>query len=249
VNYLARSGLLGFQGPAGGAPQVPAFQLADVSGGMWCVIAILAALAERARTGQGAVLDVAMTDGVLGFASAALGPILGGADHRRGAEPLSGGIAPYNTYETKDGRWMSLGALEPKFWTTFCTGVGLPAEMSGLMPGPHQIELRRQVAEIFRQRTRDEWATFAAERDCCLEPVLEPDELRTDPHIASRDLLFEIPSPRGPVPQFRLPITPQGASFSPPPRSGEHTREILREAGLTDADIDALIASGAARQG
>jgi crotonobetainyl-CoA:carnitine CoA-transferase CaiB-like acyl-CoA transferase len=121
--------------------------------------------------------------------------------------------------------------------------------MAGLMPGPHQAELRRQVTEIFRQRTRDEWVRFSLERDCCLEPVLEPEELRADPHIAARDLLFEIPSPRGPVPQLRTPITPPGHAFTPPPRAGEHTREILREAGLTDADVDALIASGAARQG
>jgi len=250
VNYLARSGLLGLMGPESGPPQVPAFQLADVSGGMWCVIAILAALAERARTGQGAVLDVAMTDGVLGFASAALGPILAGAAQRRGAEPLSGGIAPYGTYATKDERWISIGALEPKFWTAFSTGVGLPVEMSALMPGPHQADLHRKVAEIFRTRTRDEWVAFAAERDCCLEPVLEPGEVAADPHLASRSLFFELPSPRGRVPQFRLPVTPTDVStLAPPPRSGEHTRAIFKDAGFADAEIDALIACGAAKQG
>src|SRR5262249_21383462 len=102
LNYLARAGLLGAQGPRGGPPQVPGFQLADVSGGMWCVIAILAALAERARTGEGRVLDIAMTDGVLGFACTAIAPGLldQGADAKhaaRGDDTLTGGIAAYNT--------------------------------------------------------------------------------------------------------------------------------------------------------
>ncbi|MCC6557095.1 MAG: CoA transferase [Polyangiaceae bacterium] len=250
LNYLARAGLLGAQGPAEGPPQIPGFQLADVSGGMWCAIAILAALRERDRTGGGATLDIAMADGVLGFATVALSGVLAGAaSHDGGTEPLTGGIAPYSTYLTKDGRAMSLAALEPKFWAAFCAGVGLEFEMGAFMPGPHQAKLRARVAEIFRSRTRDEWIAFAAERDCCLEPVLAPAEIKTDPHIAARELLFEIPTARGPVPQLRTPVTPKGTAFTAPPRAGEHTRAILREGGLTDAEIDALIASGAAREG
>lgn len=255
INYLARTGVLGAQGPEGGPPQVPGFQLADMSGGMWCVIAILAALRERDRTGEGAVLDIAMSDGVLGFATASLGFVVaealqGGAAQAQiggGAEPLTGAIAPYNTYVTKDGQAMSLGALEPKFWASFCAGVGLELDMGALMPGPHQAALKQKLAEIFRGRTRDEWVAFAAERDCCLEPVLHPREVPADPHIKARDLFFELPSARGPIPQFRTPVTPKGADFTAAPRVGEHTRDILREGGLSDAEIDALIQAGAAR--
>jgi crotonobetainyl-CoA:carnitine CoA-transferase CaiB-like acyl-CoA transferase len=249
INYLARSGILGAQGPADGPPQVPAVQLADVSGGMWCVIAILSALAERARTGKGAALDIAMTDGVLGFAATAIGAALAGVPVRRGDDPLTGGIAPYNTYMAKDGHAMSLGALEPKFWLAFCEGAGLDAGIEALMPGPHQAELKARVAEIFKGKTRDEWVAFAAERDCCLEPVLETNAIADDPLISARRLLFDIASTRGPIPQLRTPVTPKDTAFEPPPLQGEHTRAIFRDAGFSDDEIDALIEAGAAREG
>src|SRR5262249_25285442 len=133
LNYLARAGVLGAQGPADGPPTVPGFQVADISGGMWCVIAILAALAERARTGEGQVLDIAMTDGVLGFATTALGAAMAGSPPARGGEALSGGIAPYNTYLSKDGHPITLAALEPKFWMTFCAAVGIEASMEAFL--------------------------------------------------------------------------------------------------------------------
>jgi alpha-methylacyl-CoA racemase len=248
LDYLARAGLLGFQGPPDQPPAVPGFQLADVSGGLWCVIAIQAALAERERTGAGRVLDVAMSDGVLGFASTAVGAALAGVPQRRGAEPLTGGIAPYGTYRTKDGRFVALAALEPKFWMGFCAGVGLSADMEDLVPGPHQLELKRKVAALIAERTRDEWAAFGAERDVCIEPVLEPEELTRDPQLAARELFFSIATPRGASPQVRTPVTPRDvAALAAPPRMGEHTREILADAGLDAGEIDALLASGAAR--
>jgi crotonobetainyl-CoA:carnitine CoA-transferase CaiB-like acyl-CoA transferase len=248
LNYLARSGILGGHGPLGGPPQVPGFQLADMSGGMWCVIAILAALAERARTGRGRVLDVAMTDGVLGFAAMTLAGALTGGEVRRGDEALSGGIAPYNTYLSEDGHPITLAALEPKFWTTFCAGVGIDVDMSALLPGPHQAAIKARLTAIFASRTREAWARFGAEHDCCLEPVLRPEEMAADPHLASRGLFFTLPTPRGPIPQVRTPVTPPGTDFAPPPRAGEHTRAILREGGLSDGEIDALVQSGAARE-
>jgi alpha-methylacyl-CoA racemase len=247
LNYLARSGVLGAHGPEGRAPQVPGFQLADVSGGMWSVIAIQAALMERARTGQGAVLDIAMTDGVLGFAVTALASALASTPQTRGAEPLTGGIAPYNTYVSSDGHPMTLAALEPKFWMSFCAGTGLEVTMEALLPGPHQPALREKVAALFAGKTRDEWITFARERDCCLEPVLTPEEATRDPHLAARDLFFNLPSDRGAIPQIRLPVTPKDTAFTPPPRSGEHTRAIFKDGGLSEEEIDALIKSGAAR--
>jgi alpha-methylacyl-CoA racemase len=254
LNYLARAGLLGAQGPASGPPQVPGFQLADISGGLWSVIAILAALKERERTGQGAVLDISMTDGVLGFALTTLAAALADDPAARsnariaGEDTLTGGIAPYNTYLSKDGHALALAALEPKFWISFCEGVGLGAEMSALVPGPHQDALKDKVRAVFQAKTRAEWETFAAERDCCIEPVVDPRTLAGDPHLASRDLLFSIDSARGRIPQLRTPVTPKDAAFTPAPRAGEHTRAILREAGFSDADVDALVHAGAARE-
>jgi alpha-methylacyl-CoA racemase len=248
LNYLARAGILGAQGPAGGAPEVPGFQLADISGGMWCVIAILAALAERARTGQGAVLDVAMTDGVLGFNAMAVGAALSGQAVKRGDEPLTGGIAPYHTYLSQDGHPIALAALEPKFWTAFCAGAGLELDMSALFPGPHQAAMKEKVAAVFASKTREEWARFGAQHDCCVEPVLAPEEIARDPHLASRGLFFKLETLRGEVPQVRTPVTPLDVAFTPPPRMGEHTRAVLRDGGFADAEIDALVQCGAVRE-
>ena len=167
IDYLARAGVLGAQGPSDAPPVPPGFQLADVSGGLWCAIAILGALRERDRTGQGSVLDIAMTDGALGFASITLANALAGLSLRRGDETLTGGIAPYNTYATKDGLHVALGALEPKFWMGFCAAVGLEASMEALMPGPHQVELKKKVAAIFANKTRAEWEAFAKQHDVC----------------------------------------------------------------------------------
>ena len=248
LNYLARSGILSAQGPEGGPPQVPGVQLADISGGMWCVIGILAALAERARTGKGTVLDIAMTDGVLGFASTAVAAALAGVAPRAGDDALTGGIAPYNTYLSKDGHAMTLASLEPKFWMAFCAGVGLEARMDALIPGPHQQELKARVGAIFGSKTREEWVAFAAAHDCCLEPVLDAGSIAEDPLILARRLVFDIPTPRGPLPQFRTPVTPKDESFTPPPLAGEHTRAIFRDAGFSDDEIDALVKAGAARE-
>jgi alpha-methylacyl-CoA racemase len=247
INYVSRAGVLGMMGPREAAPQVPGFQLADIGGGLWSVLGILAALAERARTGVGSVVDVAMVEASMGFGIAGLGQLFGGQPPKRGDEGLTGGLALYATYLTKDGKAMSLGALEPKFWSAFAAGVGLEVDLAALYPGPHQAALKEKLVGIFQGKTRAEWEAFAKEHDCCLEPVLEPEELRSDPHLAARGMFFELQSPWGPLPQLRLPLTPRDREHSPPPRQGEHTDAILREAGIDAETIAALKRDGAAR--
>jgi alpha-methylacyl-CoA racemase len=247
INYLARAGVLGFQGPAGGPPQPPGFQLADVGGGLWSVIGILAALNERARTGSGRVVDVAMVEASMGFASASFGQLLAGHVPARGDEPLIGGIGIYGTYATKDGRYVSLGALEPKFWMAFCAGAGFESDLSALMPGPHQAALKEGLRALFASRTRAEWEEFSRKHDCCLEPVLEPAELQADEQLEARGLFFEMDSPWGRISQLRTPLAAKDAAPAPPPRLGQHTDVMLREAGLDDAAIAAMKAEGAAR--
>lgn len=242
LNYLARGGVLGFQGPKDGPPAVPGFQIADIGGALYCVVGVLAALLARTRTGDGAVVDVSMMEAAMGFAMSGFGTQFGAAV-TRGDEPLTGGLACYRTYETKDGQYMSLGALEPKFWLAFAAGVGLEADMGALVPGPHQADLTRRVAEIFAARTRAEWEAFASERDCCLEPVLTPVEAMADAHVKARRLFFKMQSPWGEIDQMRLPFSRE-APTRPPPRQGEHTEEILREAGFEDARIASLRAAG-----
>ncbi len=245
LNYLARAGVLGFQGPAGQPPAVPGFQLADVSGGLYAVIGVLGALRERDRTGKGSFVDVSMLESAMGFAISGFGTLFGGVTPARGAEPLAGGIAPYRTYETKDAKYMSLGALEPKFWLAFCAANGLEGEMGALMPGPHQPELQAKIEAIFRSRTRAEWEAFAAGLDVCLEPVLEPAEVLDDAHARARGLFFELDGPHGKTRQLRLPVTPKDKAHTPAPRQGEHTEIVLRDAGFDDARIAALRSEGA----
>jgi alpha-methylacyl-CoA racemase len=247
IDYLARAGILGMQGPAGGPPQVPGFQLADIGGGLWSALGILAALQGRSRTGEGSIVDVAMVEASMPFAISAFGMLFAGQALRRGDEPLTGGLAIYGTYETKDGGHVALGALEPKFWAAFCAGAGLEYDMSALMPGPHQAAIKALLAGLFRTKTRDEWAAFGREHDCCLEPVLAPHELAGDAQLAAREVFFEMPSPWGPLRQLRTPLTPRGAAHAPPPRQGEHTDAILREAGIDEATIRAMREEGAAR--
>jgi crotonobetainyl-CoA:carnitine CoA-transferase CaiB-like acyl-CoA transferase len=247
LNYIARAGILAFQGPTGAPPQPPGFQLADVSGGLYSVIGILGALRERDRTGKGQVVDISMLECAMGFAAASIGALFAGATLARGADALTGGIAPYCTYETKDGKYVTLASLEPKFWMGFANGVGLEVDMGALMPGPHQAALKEKVAAIFKSKTRAEWEDFSRAHDVCLEPALAADELMQDAHIRARGLFFELESPWGTIPQFRLPLTPKPSetTFRAPPKQGEHTAEILRECGESDASIAALRESGA----
>lgn len=244
LNYLARSGVLGFQGPTDGPPQVPGFQVADVGGALYAALAILAALRVRDSTGQGALLDIALADAPLGFSPAAFGAVFAGEVPVRGGEALSGGLAIYGTYGTKDGGYVSFGALEPKFFQVFAAATGVPFEMSAFIVGPHQTPLRETLAAVFASRTRAEWTTFAETHDCCVEPVLRPEELRGDAHLAARGAFFEMDLDGERVGQLRTPVTPRDVVFSPAPRSGEHTDAILSEAGFDKDKIAALRAAG-----
>jgi crotonobetainyl-CoA:carnitine CoA-transferase CaiB-like acyl-CoA transferase len=244
LNYLGRAGLLGLMGPDDRAPQLPSFQLADVSGGMWSVIGILAALRERDRTGKGTILDVSMTDSVVPFAAVTLAKVLGGELPARGGEYVTGGIAAYNTYLTKDGESITLGALEPKFLQRFCAGAGIAFEPMAIVPGPHQPAMKATFAAAFALRTRAEWEAFGLEHDCCIEPVLRPDELLADPQLSSRGVFVETRTRGGAFHQFRTPVTPPDLVPGPAPARAEHTDVILREGGFSEAEIAALRASG-----
>ena len=245
MNYLARAGVLGLQGPADAPPAVPAVQMADVGGGLWSVIGVLAALHERARTGKGKLVDVAMVDASMPFAIASFGMGFAGTPPRRGAEPLTGGIAAYRTYRTKDAKFVALAALEPKFLFAFATGVGIELDLAALIPGEHQAAIQAKLEALFATRTRDEWAAFGAQHDCCLEPVLAPDEVARDPQVEARGAFFTIDSPWGKLPQLATPMTDAKGAHAPPPRVGEHTDAVLRDAGFDDAEIAALRAEGA----
>ncbi len=246
LNYVARAGILGMAGPEDGPPAIPPVQMADIGGGLYAVIGILAALAGRAQTGRGRFVDVSMAETGVSFGVFGMTCAFAGIPVEAGKGVLMGAIAPYNTYRTKDGRAVTLGALEPKFWASFCKGVGLEENPMAQMPGPHQAEWKAKVAAVIATRTAEEWAAFNAEHDCCLEPVLTPDEAVRDPQHVARGVFVERAlAAGGSVRMARTPIAP--AADGPAPRQGEQTEAILREAGFSDAEIAALREAGAAR--
>ena len=243
LNYLARAGVLGVTGPADRAPAVSGAQMADVAGGaLWAVAGILGALVARAQSGRGRVVDIAMTEGSMPLVAFALGMFFAdGAGPARGESYLNGGIAAYQTYRTRDGKFVSLGALEAKFWLAFCRGAGIEGSMDALLPGPHQSEWKARLDALFATKTRAEWELFATQHDCCLEPVLELKELPDDPQHRFRKMFFDLQG----VMHLRTPVGDPDANHTLARGPGADTDAILSEGGLSGSEIEVLRASGA----
>jgi crotonobetainyl-CoA:carnitine CoA-transferase CaiB-like acyl-CoA transferase len=202
-------------------------------------------LRKRDADGEGSICDIAMTDGVLGFAALQMATALSGDGFTRGGEMLTGGIAPYRCYLAKDGAVVTLGSLEPKFWLTFAAQSGIDADPVALLPGPHQHALQQRMAEVFAARTGAEWKAFADAHDCCVEVALSPEEIAGDPQLNARGMFFDEMRDGERVVAFRTPVSPTRPETACAPKPGEHTRVILEQAGLSSQEVDALIASGA----
>ena len=228
-NYLGLNGILGLTGDADGAPIQAAGQIADLGGGgLMAAVGILAALNEARRSGQGQVVDVSMTDGSLSWLAMVAGQYLcDGVVPKRGDLPLAGRIVCYRPYEAKDG-WVSCGALEQKFWAAWCNGVGREDLIAHQFDAPGS-DAHGEVAEIFKQRTREEWKAFNDEHDCCIEPILDIDEVLSSEQVTrARDgrLLRAARAGRGPparLPSEALPHSGERAPARPRAR-GAHRR-------------------------
>ena len=249
TNYLALAGLLGLTGRRGGPPVQSGGQIADLGGGgLMATIGILTALRERERSGAGQVVDISMFDGALSWLSMVIARFFCEKQvPERGDLELAGGIVCYFPYKTKDGGWVSLGALEPKFWHNWCDGVGRPELKEKQFEHPSSYT-GKKVAAVFRRRTRDEWTAFAAEHDCCLEPVLNLEEALTHEQTIARHMVVELDQPgMGPVRQVGFPIrlsrTPARIE-SAGPALGEQTDEVLKSIGYDEARIEALRSQG-----
>lgn len=251
LNYLGLNGILGLSGEADGPPAPAAAQIADLGGGaLMAVAGVLVALRERDRSGQGQVVDCSMFDGSLSFLAMLAGEMLaGGPVPRRGELRLAGGIVCYRPYRCADG-YVTLGALEPKFWSTFCRGVGRE-DLADHAFDPPGSEAHRALEAIFAERTREQWRAFAAEHDCCLEPVMDLDEALESDLVAARQMVVSLDQPGAEQPvrllglPFKLSRTPGDPTRAPGPGLGEHTREVLAAAGYTSAEIDGLVADAA----
>jgi len=241
LNYIALGGVLGVAGPPDRPPPTPAVQLADIAGGaLFGAVGILAALYERERTGRGQQVDVSMCEGALAFLIPELGNYdASGKPPRRGAELLIGGAASYGVYRTKDERFLSVGALEPKFWSAFNQAIGRPVDLSELIgDDAAQHRVRAEIQAILETKTRDQWEQILV-GDVCVEPVLAVDELAAHPQHRARGMFFDLDG----LQQTRTPLG-RAEGHRAPPALGSDGAAILREAGFSDGDIDRLRQSG-----
>ncbi len=248
LDFSARAGILGLCGRPGQLPTIPPVQIADLSSALFAATGILAALRESDRTGAGRYLDIGMLDSALALMVMPVAEHVAGERGGRGRMPLSGKHPCYNVYRTRDGRDISLAALERKFWEGFCRKVGrddlLPLQFS---ERPEDFAL---FEALFGSRTAAEWREFLAGTDFCCGVVPTIEEVFADPQVAARGLV--IPSqPSGPrVTRLGHPLRDRSErGRGPCPGHGQHTDELLGALGLTGPEIDALEAAGVIRRG
>lgn len=251
INYISIGGALGMIGWPGQPPAIPMNVIADfAAGGLHAAYAILAALHARERTGRGQFVDIAMSDGVLYLLAQVISGYLGGGRvPEPGATILNGAAPNYNVYQCADGKWISLGSLEPHFWANLCRAMG----REDFIPHQYDIAKREEIfahfRTQFRTRTRDEWFALLKQTDICVAPVYALDEALNDVHNRARNMLIEVKAPDGaPVRQVgiatKLSETP-GAVRSLAPAPGQHTDEVLASLGYDAAAVAALRERGA----
>jgi alpha-methylacyl-CoA racemase len=246
IDYIAISGALSLVGRAGERPVPPVNLLGDFGGGgMLLALGVLAALLERERSGLGQVVDAAMVDGSALLTSFVYGlRAMGAWQDARGVNRLDGGAPIYDTYETADGGYVAVGALEPQFYAALLAGLGLSGtDLPKQNDRAGWPVLRARFAEVFASRTRDEWAAVFAGSDGCVAPVLGPAEAPGHPYNASRGTFTDVGGLAQPAPAPRFSRSVADAP-TPPRRPGADTDAVLADLGHTATEIAALRASG-----
>lgn len=248
INYLSRAGIAAAAGRKKGGPSLYNFQIADVAGGsMNAVSSILAAIIYREKTGEGQYIDVSMQDSIIPFNSMDGASYFGGAEvpQRESGLLNSGGI--YDFYETKDGEYMSVGALEPKFFAALCQGLGKEEWADGKILKSDPNLAKTTFREIFLTKTREEWTEIFQNLDACVEPVMDMAEIAEDEHLLSRDMWpeVEIPLTEGKTitqmgSPFKLSACPIEYKHAGYPE-GYHTENILKEMGYTEEEIKKIV--------
>ncbi len=251
LNYLALAGALQLFGKAGEDPIVPGLSIADVGGGsLMASTGIMAALIARGKTGKGQFVDISMFDGAVSWlAYHAADYLFADIEPRGGERPFIGGAPCYNVYRCADGRHVALGIIEDHFWHRFCDAVGLPELKTQQWPtGDEAAAQKNQLDALFATRTRDDWVAFLAPADIPFSGVLNMQEAFSQPHFKHRELLQSVGHPvEGKVPQLGFPIKMSGTPASirtPAPLLGQHTADVLGQAGYTPADLQRLVKAG-----
>ena len=244
INYLSFAGITGLFGEQDGNPAMGDIQIADIGGGaLMAVIGILLALQARSVTGRGQFCDISMLDGVVSWLPFILAKFGAGEKPVRGTGLLGGSYACYQIYPTADGRYLSLGALEEKFWVGFCRLIGREEYIDRQMDLAAQPEMIRSLQEMFRQKSQIDWLDFFAGQDLCLSPVNELAQVLEDPQIRHRRMIVPMAEETSTLLLTGIPIklsdTP-GQIQTGSPAQGEHTRQILAEAGYSDAALARL---------
>jgi alpha-methylacyl-CoA racemase len=247
INYIALSGTLAMIGRADGPPVPPINLVGDFGGGgMLLAVGVLAAVIEARSSGQGQVVDAAMVDGSSLLASMMYGfRAMGMWDGGRGGNMLDTGAHFYEVYETSDGRFVSIGAIEPQFYAELLDRLEIdPASMPPQHDATRWAESKAVIAGRVAERTREEWDEVFADSDACYAPVLEPSEAIAHPHNVARQTFVEIAGVEQPAPAPRFsrtsPRTP-----TPPAHAGQHTDSVLQRWGFAEAEIEHLHANDA----
>jgi crotonobetainyl-CoA:carnitine CoA-transferase CaiB-like acyl-CoA transferase len=249
VNYLGYAGVLEYGGAPDGPPMIPPVQVADVgAGSLMAAVGILAALTAREQTGRGQMVDISMLDGAAAW-NVCHQTIhwYSGQLPRRGKEQLTGYWPCYHVYETRDGRFVTVGAYEPHFWTTLCRHFGREDFIPDQFSEVRRDEMLRFFEAAFREQTMAEWLEELGAKDICFGPVLDIEEAYQDPQLRHRGMIVEMDTPSGSRRYIGSPIklseTPP-AVRTPPAVLGEHTDEVLRGLGYGAGDIAALREQG-----
>ncbi len=250
INYISVGGALGLTGWPGQPPAIPINIIADFAGGgLYAAFAICLALLARERTGRGQYIDMAMSDGVTSLLTwVASRYLANGQVPRPGEDMLNGGTPCYNVYRCADGRYLSIGCLEPYFWEALCRALGAEQYIAHQWDRERYPEIFDYLRRRFQEKTRDEWFHELRQYDICVAPVYSLDEVFSDPHVLHRQMLAEVEHPDlGRVRQVgigaKLSDTP-GSIRALGPRLGQHTDEVLRQAGYTDAELESLRRAG-----
>lgn len=236
LNYLALAGVLGYNVGRDGHPVPMGVQVADIGAGSFAALAILAAVISRQQTGRGQSVDVSLFGSAIAWLPTLIAPLFGSGAAKPPGEPvLAGGLPQYDVYRVADGRYVTLGALEPKFLLNFLERVGRP----DLMGVSDRGELRRQLEAIFLSKTLEEWVACMADVDTCFAPVNTLEETLADPHVRALGLFSKVGDVGQVSPVFAFSET-RSEIRRPPPRLGEHTFEVLAELGLSTEDVRGL---------